>query len=166
MFKSENILLVMRHASSNLPHYVGRDFERPLDSLGVLQPYDIAEALEGLGITIERAVVSTARRTTQTFEKLQEILAPVPQIFFDARLYQASFLDVIDVLQEHASYCQKLLLIGHNPSVSEIHYQLTKHVYEYKPANLAILRAKRESLALSLDAEFGFSVEQILTPNR
>ena len=164
MFKSDNILLLMRHASSNWPQYSARDFDRPLDFQGESQPFDIAEQLNSLGVDIDRALISSALRATQTFKKLCQKLVKSPEAFFEARLYQALVPDVKEVLQEHSSSCDSLLLIGHNPSLTELSYQLTKDVYEFKPSDLVIFRAKKESLALSLESNFGFCVEKILTP--
>jgi phosphohistidine phosphatase len=164
MFKSENIILIMRHAKSNPTDYFARDFERPLDARGEEQALEIGQELSSLGITIRRALVSPAHRTLQTFELVTKRLRDAPETFFDQRLYNASCFDTLEVLREHAPDCDSLLLVGHNPSVSELSYKLSKESWEFKPGFLAILRAKKKNLLSSLESDFGFSLERILKP--
>lgn len=164
MLKSENILLIMRHARSEWPGYLNRDFDRPLDLEGEKQALEIALKINSLGLIIDHALVSPARRTTQTFELLAQNLVQVPEVFFDRRIYGASFIDLINILSEEAPRYNSLLLIGHNPAISELSYRLTKESHEFKPGSFAILHPKKKSLAASLESDFDFNLEKILTP--
>jgi len=166
MLKSQNILLIMRHAQSDPPNYVAPDFDRPLDPCAEEQILNIAHDLNLLEITIDHALVSSSRRTTQTFELLAKNLRQLPEAYFERGIYNASSFDILDILQEHVLGSNSLLLIGHNPSVSELSYKLTGEFYEFKPACVAILRGNKKDLASSLASDFGFSLEKILAPKR
>jgi phosphohistidine phosphatase len=165
IIKSENILFIMRHARSEWPSNLYRDFERPLDSTGIEQALEISSKLSLLNLLIDHALVSPALRTRQTFELVTQKLAHAPEVIFDKRLYNACFLDVFNILSEQAEAYKNLLFIGHNPSVSELCYKLCKEFYDFKPGCLAILRAKKHSLAHSLEADFGFNLEKVITPH-
>ena len=164
MLNSDNFLLIMRHAHSDMPKYLERDFDRPLNSSGQKQALRIASKLSSLGLNIKQALVSPARRTTETYELVAQKLKSPPEVFFDMRLYRASFLDLITILGEHAEGSDNLLLIGHNPAVSELCYKLSGQSYLFEPACLAIFRAKKNNLRASLESEFGFDLERIITP--
>src|SRR5690606_4177714 len=117
MYSDKKLLLIMRHAKSDRTLTDFIDFDRPLNDRGKGEPKIIAKALNKLDVKIENAIVSSARRTVDTWLLLEKKLDNPPNVTFDKRLYDAYYQDALEVLIEEAEDCDSLLMIGHNPSV-------------------------------------------------
>lgn len=117
-------LVVLRHAKSDWPIGVP-DHERPLGRRG---KRDAAAAgrwvAEHVG-TPDLAVVSTARRTVQTWEVASAELPGSPEVRLDERVYDATVRDLLAVLTGVAKGTATVLLVGHNPGVQELVLALT-----------------------------------------
>lgn len=163
MAEHNGVLLIMRHAQSGPPKgLLGRDYDRSLDADGELQPALISRQLNEAHFSIDRALISTALRTRQTWDLLAQKLPKEPQVFYDQRLYNAPYDALWEVLLEHDD-CQCLLLLAHNPSVSILTYHLSSATHEFKPADVAVLRPHGKSLREGLSGEFGFYLERIMS---
>jgi len=163
MYGDKKLLLIMRHAKSDRTIPDMTDFDRPLNKRGQGEPKIIANNLNKLNLEIEKAVVSSSQRTVETWNLLKKKLDKPPKVSFEKKLYNANFQDVIDVLIDEAPQCKGLLIIGHNPSVSEVCEFLTGENHEFRPASLAILSAKDTSLGASLKKPGHFHLEQIFS---
>lgn len=156
-------LLIMRHAKSDKSIYDLNDFDRPLNEKGSHQPQKIAAQLNELGIEINMVLVSPALRTLQTFELLLEELPNPPSLLLNPRLYNASLEDVLEVLDEHLDDIkgQTFLLVGHNPSLSELVSLLSNKSHDMGTAELAIFEGV--SPAPSFD-HHSFKLQKLLAP--
>ncbi|MCU0264643.1 MAG: histidine phosphatase family protein [Actinomycetia bacterium] len=117
-------LVVLRHAKSDWPIGVP-DQDRPLGRRG---KRDAAAAgrwvAEHVG-TPDLAVVSTARRTVQTWEVAAAELSGDPTVSLDDRVYDATVRDLLEVLTGVPKATECVLLVGHNPGVQELVLALT-----------------------------------------
>lgn len=108
-------LVLLRHAKSDYPDGVA-DHDRPLAPRGVreagLAGDWFREHLPGIGLVL----CSTATRTRQTYERTR-IDAPVRYI---DRLYEATPGAVLDEINTVADDIVTLLLIGHEPAMSQV----------------------------------------------
>lgn len=157
-------LLIMRHAKSDRGEMMQTDFDRPLNHRGEHEPKIIAQQLNALSISIDRALVSPAVRTTQTWELLAESLANIPDVIFDRTLYNAYVDDILEALQQHVRDDQTLILIAHNPGVSELCSYLCGENIEFEPATLAILHTNADDITSRLARPKGFTLERLLVP--
>ncbi|MCA9508270.1 MAG: histidine phosphatase family protein [Myxococcales bacterium] len=162
MAHNNNFLLIMRHAKSEKAAIGTKDFDRPLNHHGHQQLAHIAKHINHLKLKIDYALVSPALRTQQTFEQLSSHMHHAPASIFDQRLYNAEPETLLEVLGE-MNYDKNILLIGHNPSVSELFFFLSGQNYQFGTANAAILKAKKSSFMESLSPN-GFEKVEILTP--
>jgi phosphohistidine phosphatase len=160
MLATKNKLLIMRHAKSDKSDYSLDDFDRPLNKHGEKQPAKIARQLNELNLEIDLALVSPSLRTSQSFELLVEYLPNPPSPILDQRLYNAQVEEVLEVVQEYQSGSGHILVVGHNPSLSQLVSILTKQHHELGTADLAILCPKTTMLE-SLKTN-SFSLEKIL----
>lgn len=151
----------MRHAKSDQRLLEGNDFDRTLNERGQNEPPIIAKQLNSLGITVEKALVSSARRTRETWTLLLKNLSHPPEAIFEDRLYNAFYEDVIDVLKEYAAISSRLLVVAHNPAIPEVCEYLSGENCDFKPASLAILSTSG-NLAQSLKKPKQFSLEKML----
>jgi phosphohistidine phosphatase len=162
MFEQKPLLLVMRHAKSDRTEPLIADFDRPLNERGQFQPLDIAKQLNALNVVVDKALVSPAKRTKETWLLLESELKNAPQPIFDRRLYNASREDFLDVLIDHADDSRHLLVIAHCPAVIEVTEYCTGQYHEFKTANLAILRSRHDELLKGLTGFGQFYFERMI----
>lgn len=109
-------LFIMRHAKSSWSSNAPDDFSRPLNNRGEDAAKRIGDGLNRLGWVPEMIIVSPAKRTMQTCE-LIKLDSPITE---DRRIYEASLNDLFDVLAEIPDSVQKVMIIGHNPSLENL----------------------------------------------
>ena len=110
-------LVLLRHAKSDWPPNVG-DFERPLSQRGIRDCDAVAHYLNSLDIRMETAIVSPAKRTTQTFDLVQRSLNQEINCIFEPAIYEAHEQDLLEVIRRQSG--SRLLLVGHGPGVPRL----------------------------------------------
>jgi len=122
---SHRQLIIMRHATTGSSH--GRDRDRTLTQRGLDEARRVGMRLRSEGLIPERVLCSSAVRCRQTWAGvaagLGDRAAPPPRVDFEDVLYSASpstLADAIAALGEE----QIVLLLAHNPSVSQFAYEL------------------------------------------
>ncbi|HEX4377201.1 MAG TPA: histidine phosphatase family protein [Steroidobacteraceae bacterium] len=113
-------LLLLRHGEAQPAAPGGSDVERALTAAGRAEVHDAAGVIAATGLTIDRALVSTARRTLESAEIIAAHLrlAQPPEPL--DRLYLASPSVLLQTLERCPSNYATLLVIGHNPGLSEL----------------------------------------------
>ena len=96
-----------------------QDYERPLTPRGRTQALEAASLLIALDLIPDLIVASASQRTRETAELLHTagLLAPLHP---DERLYLASPAAMLALVQTTDSTVDHLLLVGHNPGISEL----------------------------------------------
>jgi len=116
----ERVLIVMRHAKSAWPMGV-RDFDRPLGARGKRNAPDSGRWIAKLPAEPETVVISPAKRTRLTWQLVEPELASRPvAVDFRPALYAATWWDLLDVVRATSADTQRLMLLGHNPSVEDL----------------------------------------------
>ncbi len=112
-------LIVMRHAKAEQPAVRQSDKERRLNERGRSDATAIALRLAALGYgALDRALVSTAARTRETWERLAPVVTANSIAFADA-LYLAEADVLADAVRAAAAY-DRVLLVGHNPGLKAL----------------------------------------------
>jgi phosphohistidine phosphatase len=132
------VLYVLRHAKSD-QHLGLPDHERPHNDRGRRQAPDVGRHLAGQGVTLDMAVVSTATRTRETWDLVSAGLAERPHVHFDAKVYNASLDDLLEVVRELPDDAATVLLVGHNPGVSQLVAALTSEPVDMPTSALAVV---------------------------
>jgi phosphohistidine phosphatase len=123
---TSRILTLVRHAHAEWPQYSGKDFDRPLTARGVDDAMATARDLLEAGLRPDLLLSSTARRTRDTAQILaRELGLPTAAVRFTDRLYNASASVLESAAQNVASRCTHVMLVAHNPGISEFARQLT-----------------------------------------
>jgi phosphohistidine phosphatase len=112
-------LILFRHAKAESPDGIA-DVERPLAERGRADAARIGAYLADQGLRPDAAVVSTARRTRETWEFAAAALRSPPPVAFNEQLYNARAETLLQVLRETPRATRSLLLIGHNPGMEEL----------------------------------------------
>ncbi len=111
-------LVLLRHAKSAWPDVP--DHERPLARRGVRDAPAMGRWLRAAGHVPDQVLCSTARRARETWQLAQLALGAAPPVVFDDRAYQASALQLLDLIRSAPAAARTLLVVGHDPAVPEL----------------------------------------------
>lgn len=112
-------LMILRHAKSDWPSGFS-DFERPLAPRGKLAAPLMGRYLKAEGLMPDLAIVSSARRTVDTWGLVAaELGEDVPHVL-ERRIYEAPYEMLASVIRETPPHVRTLLLVGHNPGCEEL----------------------------------------------
>lgn len=118
-------LTLMRHGDAQWKDPGISDFERPLNRRGLAEAETMAIRLAELAIKPDLLLVSPARRTVQTADALaRELATPSRNIRHVEELYLARAQDIFAHVRSTGPKVQHLMIIGHNPGISELARQL------------------------------------------
>lgn len=117
-------LTLLRHGLAE-PAAAGSDFARELNARGIAQARAAALALQHAGLPpLDRILSSPALRTRQTALQVMQALAlDEASLQLDERLYLASAETLLEVIRDQRG-ARHLLLVGHNPGLSDLALQL------------------------------------------
>ncbi|MGR3496337.1 SixA phosphatase family protein [Citreimonas sp.] len=118
-------LVLMRHAKSDWS-LQAPDHDRPLNARGIRSARALGDWLRAEALIPDAALVSTARRTRETFGLLG---LDAPARFLRA-LYDADFEDILDALRGASG--SSVLLLGHNPDIAEAAAMLVDDAPEHE----------------------------------
>lgn len=137
-------LYLLRHAHAGFAETGQRDFDRRLDDKGEREARFMAETMAREGWTPEVLVSSSATRCRQTSAAVLERLGDGTAAEIDGTLYEGSlqtYLGIVNARRE-----QSMMLVGHNPVIEEMFWQLAgeaaarDHLHSFYPtAGLAVL---------------------------
>jgi phosphohistidine phosphatase len=114
-------LMLLRHAKSDWPEGVA-DFNRPLKKRGRKAALRMGEWLLKQQLHPDWIVSSPAVRTQETADLLCKGLGLSKQhmLHLDDRIYEADIDALKQVLADCPASSQRVLLIGHNPSLDDL----------------------------------------------
>ena len=135
-------LIVMRHATANPGR--GRDHDRTLTAHGREQARRVGSALRSQGPIPERILCSSAIRCRETWQAISAELGSGASVDFENDLYNASAESLLNSLAEIVDE-QNILLLAHNPGVSDLALELAGEDEE----SLARLRAGFDPAAIA-----------------
>jgi phosphohistidine phosphatase len=118
------ILSLLRHAKSDWHDARARDFDRPLNARGRKGAAVIGRHIHQAGFPCARIIASPAARCTETIELASQAVGQSYPVIWDRRIYLASSAILIDLLQEQQDAAGSLLMIGHNPGLEDLIFDL------------------------------------------
>lgn len=131
-------LLIMRHGKALPGNGNEGDFDRVLAERGQEEVDKIAEYLKKNKLFPERVFSSSAARTKETTRRFIDVV-PVDEenIIYSQTLYLAPALDYLKMIEHLDDTVSCVLLVGHNPGVSQLVAYLTGDVVELKTSTVA-----------------------------
>ena len=111
-------LVLLRHAKSAWPDVP--DHERPLARRGRRDAPAMGRWLRAAGHLPDQVLCSTARRARETWQLAQAGLGATPPVSFDGRAYQASAMQLLDLVRRAPPAARTFLIVGHDPAVPEL----------------------------------------------
>lgn len=115
---------LFRHAKSDWHDAVARDFDRPLNQRGRKGAAIMGPQVLESGVEWQRILCSPAVRAKQTIEIAEAATTTTVPIEWDRRIYLASSATLADVIREQPDSTQNLLMVGHNPSLEDLIFDL------------------------------------------
>lgn len=125
-------LLILRHAKSSWDHPGLRDHDRPLNPRGRRAAPRMGRFLVERDLVPDRIVSSTAVRARTTAELAAAEFDLEVEIETTRDLYGASPDGYIEVAEAMGGAAERLMLVGHNPGITSLVWQLTG-TGEYMP---------------------------------
>jgi phosphohistidine phosphatase len=116
-------LILMRHAKAERGSPSGRDQDRPLAARGREDAARVGKALASRGLKPDRALVSGAVRTRQTWDIVHDSLGDVEVAIVDD-LYEADAEILRASIEAEMDTAGCLILIGHNPGIHQLAVEL------------------------------------------
>lgn len=121
------ILILIRHAKSSWKDISVDDFNRPLNKRGKRDAPFMGKLLAGKKLFPDLLISSPANRASATAKIIAEELDyPNEKIIWNENLYEASTNEIIKVINEVDEKYKVLLLVGHNPGLTNFSNYLSK----------------------------------------
>jgi phosphohistidine phosphatase len=118
-------LTLMRHADAQWKDPEVADFARPLNRRGSSEAEAMGRRLADLALAPDLIISSPARRAQQTAEIVARELALAPRsIRFEEALYLAGAQEILKLARSIGPRVPHLLILGHNPGISELAHLL------------------------------------------
>ncbi len=107
-------LILLRHGEAETTATSGRDIDRALTAHGISAVARAAKALAAAKATPDLALVSTARRTRETWAEAKLAL-PLSDELFKAEIYNAGVSALLTLARD--AEADTVMIVGHNPSL-------------------------------------------------
>ncbi|MGB8507972.1 MAG: histidine phosphatase family protein [Pyrinomonadaceae bacterium] len=130
-------LLLLRHAKSDWGQPGRRDFVRPLNKRGLRDAPLVGAFLHSQRIRPDLLLCSPAERARMTASLVAGSAQLRIEPRFDERIYEASAASLVEVIREVEDKAHVVLLVGHNPGLSDLIAKLTGEVRHMATAALA-----------------------------
>lgn len=129
-------LYIVRHAKSSWEDFALSDHDRPILEKGRKKTEKVVEALKKKKVLPELIISSTAVRARQTALILaKELGYPVEDIRYEKNMYQAVEDDIFDELFALDDTVSSVMIVGHNPTLTDFVNQHTKKFINNLPTS-------------------------------
>jgi phosphohistidine phosphatase len=118
-------LAILRHAKSSWDDPGLDDFNRPLNERGWKAARRMGRELKQRGMKFDLVLSSTAARTRETIDGIQEKYDLAAPIHFEQHLYLASEAVLLACVREFDESVKAPLIVGHNPGLERLIASLT-----------------------------------------
>jgi phosphohistidine phosphatase len=163
-------LILLRHAKSGYPDGV-KDHDRPLAARGCEAAPRMGAYLAVEHLIPDLVVISTARRTQETFALVAKAYSEVLNHRSDKRIYEAPPERLLEVIRETPDTVRTLMLVGHNPGSQELTAMLTGYGDRFAFARMTQAYPTCGTVVLDFDvahwadiAPKGGRLERFVTP--
>ena len=133
------VLYLLRHAKSDWGNAALPDAARPLNARGLRAAPLIGEALRERKVLPNAIICSPAERAQQTAALVKAAAGLTAEVKYDERIYGADVARLLRVVEETDEAVGSLLLVGHNPGITEFCHYLTGETRRFPTAALACL---------------------------
>ena len=134
-------LLLMRHAKSDWAEPGLADADRPLNKRGRRDAPRMAEWLAETGSVPDMILCSSAERTRETVELMNEIWPNRVPVYTSRDLYLAAPETILRVIQSDGGDVARLMIVAHNPGLAALVSRVSGQSLDVPTAAIAIFDA-------------------------
>jgi phosphohistidine phosphatase len=157
-------LILIRHTKSSWNDFSMPDFDRPIKKERAEDAKEMAAKLKSLKLEPDLIICSPAKRTRQTAEYFYEKLKyEEDRVQFEKRIYESSAGEIFEVVREVKPEVKTLVLIGHNPSLTNFANFFTKEPIDEIPTT-GVVWLEFDSKDWEIDRQTPCKVKHFLTP--
>lgn len=133
-------IILLRHGKAQDQEFGGEDSDRALDARGRSQSHNAGlELLAKVGM-VDQVLCSTAVRTKQTCEIVREVLGlPLSKLTYLDSFYLAGPVELLTELCGLPDSVNTVLVVGHNPGLSELAASFSRRIGLLGTAGIAML---------------------------
>ena len=133
----------MRHAKTESPYTLKRDFDRMLTKTGESDAQKMGDWLKNQQLSIDQIISSSAERTRQTAQIVAAAIGiESTAIEFKDELYHATPDVFFDVIRAVSNTVNTLLIVSHNDGITHFANSLTDARIDYmQPGSVFIAQA-------------------------
>lgn len=150
-FDADRMLIILRHAKSDWSRPVP-DLQRTIGKRGRRQAAEAGRWLASHAAPIDLVLTSPATRAKSTWEVAAAEFTEAPRVRVEDRLYTWSAADLRAVVREQDADTNRLVLVGHDPAVSESVTSLVGTPHDMVTSCLAALWVSGDWSAVGHDA--------------
>jgi phosphohistidine phosphatase len=119
-------LYLVRHAKASWDDNV-HDWERQLTEAGVERAHVVSKALKARKIKPDKILSSYAFRALNTAVLFAlDLKYQVTAIEFNRDIYEKRAIDMLDMLRKQDDKYSSIMIVGHEPAITELYNLLTK----------------------------------------
>lgn len=156
-------LILMRHGQAERQAPGQEDIERALDAEGRAESRRMGQALAEAGLAPDLALISTARRTEETWRAVGEAFGPGVDVEPRRALYAATAVQIANAVQDASSRSEVVMVVGHNPGIHQYAVHLARKGRAGPEARTLMERFPTGSAAVfGVDAAGGPVFERLL----
>ncbi len=130
-------LLILRHAKSSWDNPQLSDYDRPLNKRGKRDAPRMGKHLREEGLIPDRILTSSAKRAKKTATKVAKSCGYTRKIKQLDRFYLAPPGVYLEKLQTLSNEYQRVMVVGHNPTMEQLVRHLTGQIQRMPTAALA-----------------------------
>ena len=131
-------LMLVRHAKSDWNDPTQDDFDRPLNERGLAAAPHMAARLLQQSIIPQRIISSPALRAKTTALAFS-LKLNLPEISYNEAIYDARYADLLRVINKLPDDDDFVALVGHNPGMSDLLYELTHDMADMPTCAVAVI---------------------------
>ena len=130
-------LLILRHAKSSWNYPELSDYERPLNRRGKRDAPRMGAHLRQEGLIPDRILTSSAKRARKTASRVAKACGYTGKVEKLDAFYDSVAGVYYEVLQALPDKYQRVMVVGHNPTMEQLVSHLTGHIERMPTAALA-----------------------------
>ncbi|MGH2538157.1 MAG: SixA phosphatase family protein [Candidatus Promineifilaceae bacterium] len=130
-------LLLMRHAKSSWEHPALDDHDRPLNPRGERDAPRMGALIAAEGLVPDLILTSSARRAVETADAVAANCGYAGEVQTAPGIYAGGPAGYLAAVRGLTGSVERVLLIGHNPSVEQLLFRLTGQAISLPTAGLA-----------------------------
>lgn len=113
-------IYIVRHAKAEDNSASGKDFDRSLTGKGIRTAEKMGKRLALMNVMPGIITTSPAQRALQTAQIIGEIIKYPGEIIQNKTIYNSTAPSLIDIIKNTGKDIQSLMLVGHNPSLTDL----------------------------------------------